>query len=63
MTTTEVLERAECAKDSKARRVSNVAPDTAANITADALENGIALEALESLNVPVFRYSTQTCIT
>ncbi len=62
MTTSEVLERAECARDTKARRVSNVAPDTTANITAETLESGIELEALESLNVPVFRYGTQITI-
>lgn len=62
MTTSEILERAECARDTKARRVSNVAPGTVANITAETLESGVELEALESLNVPVFRYGTQITI-
>jgi len=51
-----------CRNDDKARRVSNVAPNTAANITADALENGVSLEQLDRLNVPVLRYQTQLTI-
>lgn len=56
------LESIECKRDEKARRVSNVAPDTVANITAEELESGVTLERLESLNVPVFRYSTQLTV-
>lgn len=61
-TLAEKLDSLECRRDDKARRVSNVAPDTVANITADELENGVSLERLETLNVPVLRYSTQVTI-
>jgi len=47
--------------DTKARRRSNVS-DKVANITASEIENGVTLEKLESLNVPVFRYGTQITI-
>ncbi len=56
------LETIECRKDSKARRVSNVAPDSMANVNAEQLEAGMTLEALESLSVPVFAYGTQLTI-
>lgn len=56
------LETLDCRKDSKARRVSNVAPDRLANVTAEALENGMTLEAIEALNVPTFAYQTQITI-
>lgn len=62
MKLSERLETAECRKDSKARRVSNVAPDKLANVTADQLENGMTLEAIEALNVPTFAYQTQITI-
>lgn len=62
MNLTEKLESLECRRDDKARRVVNVAPDTVANVTAEQLEKGMTLEALESLNVPVLRYSTQVTI-
>ncbi len=53
------LETLDCRKDSKARRVSNVAPDTVANVTAEQLEAGMTLEAIEGLSVPAFAYQTQ----
>lgn len=53
------LETIDCRKDTKARRVSNVAPRTVANVTAEQLENGMTLEAIEGLNVPAFAYQTQ----
>lgn len=56
------LETLECKRDDKARRVSNVAPNTVANITAETLEQGVTLEALDALNVPAFRYGTQITI-
>jgi hypothetical protein len=56
------LETAECRRDYKARRVSNVAPSTRANITAEELESGVTLERLDALNVPVLRYSGQVTI-
>lgn len=56
------LESMDCRRDDKARRVANVAPDTVAEITAEELENGVTLERLDSLNVPVLRYSTQVTI-
>lgn len=58
----EKLESIDCRRDDKARRVSNVAPDTVADITADELENGVSLERLEALNVPVLAYSGQVTI-
>lgn len=62
MKASDKFESIACKRDDKARRVSNVAPDTIANVTADTLENGITLEALESLNVPVLRYAGQVTI-
>lgn len=62
MKITEKLEQIDCKRDDKARRVANVAPRTVANITADTIENGVTLEALEALNVPVLRYATQVTI-
>lgn len=47
--------------DTKARRVLNTSK-TVANITAKDIENGVSLEVLESLNVPVYRYQTQITI-
>lgn len=58
----ELFERIECRRDDKARRVLNVAPSTVADITADEIESGITLERLDTLNVPVLRYSTQLTI-
>ena len=58
----EKLESIDCRRDDKARRVSNCAPDTVAEITANELENGVSLERLDGLNVPVLRYSTQLTI-
>lgn len=51
-----------CKTDTKARRVLNVAPDKSANITAEQLESGVSLEALDAIGVPVFRYQTQITI-
>ena len=56
------LESMDCRRDDKARRVSNVAPGTRANITADEIEAGVTLERLDALNVPVLRYSGQVTI-
>jgi hypothetical protein len=47
--------------DTKARRVLNTSK-TIANITAKDIENGVSIEVLESLNVPVYRYQTQITI-
>jgi len=58
----EKLESLDCRRDEKARRVSNIAPDALAAITAEALENGVTIEELETLNVPVLYYSTQLTI-
>lgn len=58
----EKLESINCRRDDKARRVLNVAPDTVAEITAEELENGVTLERLDSLSVPVLRYSGQLTI-
>lgn len=62
MKTNDFFDKFECKKDDKARRVLNVAPDKPANVTADALENGMTLEALQGIGVPVLRYSTQITI-
>ena len=62
MNIAEKLDQIDCRKDTKARRVLNVAPDCVANITADTLEAGVTLEALEAVNVPVFRYGGQVTI-
>jgi hypothetical protein len=49
--------------DTKARRVSNTAPDQKANITAKDIEAGdITIEMLEALNTPVYLYQTQATI-
>ena len=56
------LDSVACKQDHQARRVLNVSPDVAANISADELEKGVTLERLEALNIPVFRYSTQVTI-
>jgi len=62
MKTSDKFDQIDCRKDDKARRVSNVAPETVANISAETLERGVTLEALEALNVPVFRYGGQVTI-
>ena len=58
----EKLETLECRRDNLARRVLNVAPDSVANITQEQISNGITLETLAGLNVPVLRYDTQVTI-
>lgn len=62
MKTEELFESFHCRKDDKARRVLNVAPDATANISAEALEKGVSIEALSSIGVPVFCYQTQVTI-
>lgn len=47
--------------DSKTRRRSNIS-NRVANITAEEIENGVDIETLEKINVPVFRYQTQITI-
>ena len=61
-TLAEKLDSLDCRRDEKARRVTNTAPETVANITAEELEAGVSLERLESLNVPVYSYSTQITV-
>ena len=48
-------------KDDKARRVLNTSSKTA-NITAEQIEQGVTLEELCNINVPVYRYQTQVTI-
>jgi len=62
MNITETLESAHVVCDSKARRVLNTAPDKYADITLQEIEQGITIERLESVNVPVYQYSTQITI-
>ena len=62
MKLTEKLESLDCRRDDKSRRVLNTAPDVVANISAETLENGVTLEVLEGLNVPVYRYQSQVTI-
>lgn len=59
---TEVLEKANITHDTKARRVLNTAPDKLADITLAELENGVTIERLENLNVPVYQYGGQITI-
>ena len=62
MNITEVLESAHVISDTKARRVLNTAPDKDAGITLAEIEQGVTIERLEALNVPVYQYSTQITI-
>jgi len=48
--------------DSLARRVLNTAPKQAANVTLEEIEQGVTIERLESLNVPVYLYGGQVTI-
>lgn len=48
--------------DEKARRVLNVNPDTVPNIKIEKLVDGITVEDLDTINVPVLRYGTQITI-
>jgi len=49
-------------QDEKARRRSNTAPDGNPCITADELSQGVTLEQLQALPVPVLAYQTQITI-
>jgi hypothetical protein len=49
-------------QDEKARRRSNTAPSGNPGITADELAQGVTLERLQSLPVPVYAYQTQLTI-
>jgi len=62
MDITETLESMRITNDVKARRVLNTAPDNLAGITLQEIVNGITIERLESLTVPVYQYSTQITI-
>jgi hypothetical protein len=57
----ETFERLGVEMDTKARRRSNVS-ESVANITAAEIEQGVSLERLETIGVPVLRYSTQVTI-
>jgi hypothetical protein len=57
----EIIEQAGVTDDTKARRVSNVSRKTA-NVTADEIEDGVTIERLEDIGVPVFKYQTQLTI-
>lgn len=48
--------------DEKTRRVLNVDPDTTPNIKIENLLDGITVENLDTINVPVLRYGTQITI-
>lgn len=58
----ETLESANIISDSKARRVLNTAPDKQADITLKEIEQGVTIERLETLTVPVYQYGTQITI-
>ena len=59
----EVLEKKDMVRDVKARRVANAAPGMVCGITAEEIEkNGVTIEKLESLSVPVFQYGGQVTI-
>ena len=62
MRITEVLDNAHITSDSKARRVLNTAPDKPSGITLSEIEQGVTIERLETLQVPVYQYSTQITI-
>jgi hypothetical protein len=62
MKANELFDAIDCKKDDKARRRLNVAPNAVASVTAEELEKGVTLEALEEIGVPVFRYGTQITI-
>lgn len=57
----EVFARSGIVTDEKARRVLNTS-DQEANITAGEIEDGVTIERLEGIGVPVFRYNTQITI-
>jgi hypothetical protein len=57
----EILLKTTVKTDDKARRRTNVSKKVA-NITVEEIENGVSIEKLTSLNVPVFRYGGQVTI-
>lgn len=57
----ETFDRIGLIADDKARRRLNVSGKTA-NLSADEIEHGLSLEALEACGVPVFRYQTQVTV-
>jgi hypothetical protein len=61
MKISEKFESIRICDDEKARRVLNVSTERA-NISSDEIENGVTIERLEEIGVPVFRYSTQVTI-
>ena len=61
MKLSEILEKSDIIGDTKARRVLNISNDIA-NITADQIEDGVTIEALETINVPVLKYASQLTI-
>jgi len=62
MRITEVLQSMNITHDDKARRVLNTCPDRIADITLGEIEQGITIERLESINVPVYMYGGQITI-
>jgi hypothetical protein len=58
----EVLESANITHDDKARRVLNTAPDKYADISLKEIQQGITIERLEALTVPVYQYGHQITI-
>lgn len=62
MNLSEVLESKQIYNDDKARRVLNTAPNQQADITLKEIADGVTIERLESLTVPVYQYSTQITI-
>jgi hypothetical protein len=57
----EILLKTTVTTDEKARRRTNVS-GLVANITLESIENGVSIETLMNLNVPVFRYGGQVTI-
>jgi hypothetical protein len=62
MKITEVFQTMDIFRDEKARRRLNIADDVVPNIDVHTLENGVTIEQLENLNVPVLQYQTQITI-
>lgn len=58
----EVLEKINIVKDTKARRVLNTAPNQDSGITLASLNSGVTIETIEALEVPVYLYGGQLTI-
>jgi len=62
MQITETLVKANILHDTKARRVLNTAPNKSAGISIEQIIEGVTIETLEALAVPVYQYGGQITI-